>query len=150
MKKIVFISLLLGLIIFSGCGVQKKVQINSSDVLDKNKTNQNSNKENNNNVKKNNGANVNSNDNNNIVDKNKVNEVEIKNFLFTPQNLKIKKGETVVWTNVDPVPHLIKADTFSSENLLANQRYSYKFENIGTYEYHCAIHPSMIGEVIVE
>ena len=75
--------------------------------------------------------------------------VSIKNFAFNPTPLNIKEGTTVTWTNNDPVPHQIKSSTFNSAALTNGQTFSFTFSTAGTYDYSCAIHPSMLGKIIV-
>lgn len=79
--------------------------------------------------------------------------VEIKNFAFSPTSLTIKKGDSVVWTNQDSANHKLASDTGSeieSSSLANGETYSHAFENTGTYDYHCSIHPSMKAKIIVE
>lgn len=83
----------------------------------------------------------------------KTYNVSITNFSFSPSTLTINKGDTVVWTNNDSVPHQVKGDTLSalSAPVMSNgQTYSFTFNNTGTFGYHCAIHPSMTGTIIVK
>ncbi len=75
--------------------------------------------------------------------------VSIQNFAFNPTPLNIKAGTTVTWTNNDSVPHQIKADTFNSAALTNGQTFSFTFSVAGTYNYSCAIHPSMHGQIVV-
>ncbi len=42
--------------------------------------------------------------------------VKIGNFTFGPQELKVKAGTTVTWTNEDDIPHtVVSANTFRSK-----------------------------------
>lgn len=75
--------------------------------------------------------------------------VSIKNFAFNPTPLNIKVGTKVVWTNNDTVPHQIKSATFNSSALSNGQTFSFTFSTAGQYNYSCAIHPSMLGKIIV-
>lgn len=75
--------------------------------------------------------------------------VSIKNFAFNPTPLTVKVGTTVTWTNNDTVPHKIKSSTFNSETLSNGQSYAFTFSAVGEYNYSCAIHPSMLGKIIV-
>jgi plastocyanin len=77
-------------------------------------------------------------------------KVSIKNFAFDPPVLNIKAGETVTWTNEDSATHKIKSDAFESGDLSQGGSFQFKFENKGTYDYFCLIHPSMKGKIIVE
>ncbi len=78
------------------------------------------------------------------------NSISIVNFSFNPQVLNIHKGDTVVWTNKDSVPHQIAGGNFNSPAISNGQIYSFVFNDIGTFDYHCAIHPSMTGTIIVQ
>jgi len=82
------------------------------------------------------------------------NTVAIKNFAFDPSSLTVKSGTVVKWTNQDGAPHTIVSDTsspatFSSDSLSSGASYSFTFTQPGTYTYHCSIHPSMKGTIIV-
>jgi plastocyanin len=83
-----------------------------------------------------------------------VNTVIIRNFAFDPSSLTVKSGTVVKWTNQDGAPHTIVSDTnspmaFSSDSLANGASYSFTFTQPGTYTYHCSIHPSMKGTIIV-
>ena len=75
--------------------------------------------------------------------------VEIKNFAFSPAALAVNAGDTVIWTNNDSVPHQIKSSAFNSAPLSNGQTFSFTFDKAGTYDYSCAIHPSMKGQIVV-
>ncbi|MFA6254890.1 MAG: cupredoxin domain-containing protein [Patescibacteria group bacterium] len=77
------------------------------------------------------------------------NNIVIQNFSFNPAVLSIAKGTTVIWTNEDSVVHKIKSDTFNSNNLNRGDSFEFKFDNVGTYDYVCAIHSNMKGKIIV-
>jgi amicyanin len=79
------------------------------------------------------------------------NTIRIKNFAFDPTSITVKVGSTVRWVNQDSVPHrILFADMTDSTVLAATQSYSRKFDQSGTYDYACTIHPTMQGTVIVE
>jgi len=78
------------------------------------------------------------------------NAVNIQNFAFNPGTLTVKKGTTVTWTNNDSVLHQIKSTAFNSSQLSKGQTFSFTFNDAGTFDYSCAIHPSMLGKIIVE
>ena len=75
--------------------------------------------------------------------------VSIKNFAFNPTPLNIKVGTTVTWTNNDSAPHQIKSSDFNSNILSNGQSFSFTFSTAGTYNYSCAIHTYMHGQIIV-
>jgi len=84
--------------------------------------------------------------------------VTIQNFAFVPASVTVPRGTTVTWVNQDPVNHRVLNDAggsiaegalFSSGSLPQGGTYSFTFNTPGTYPYHCSIHPSMKGTVIV-
>ena len=82
-----------------------------------------------------------------------ANQVGIDNFSFGPRVLTVKRGTTVTWINSDDVPHVIvsQRSTFPGSKVVdTDQRYSYRFDKAGTYEYFCAIHPTMTGTIVVK
>lgn len=76
--------------------------------------------------------------------------VAIQNFSFQPTPLTVSVGTTVTWTNKDSVNHQIKSASFNSSPLSQGQTYSFTFQTAGTYDYSCAIHPTMHGQIIVQ
>jgi len=48
--------------------------------------------------------------------------------------------------------HTVTGDdnSFDSGNISAGSRFSRTFSVVGTYKYHCTIHPSMTGTVVVK
>jgi len=57
----------------------------------------------------------------------------------------------VTCVNDDQIPHTV-AEThklFRSGALDTNDSFSYEFTTAGTFEYFCALHPQMIGKIIV-
>lgn len=81
-------------------------------------------------------------------------EVKISNFKFTPQERKVRVGDTVTWTNEDSVKHTVTSGDGSSElgsELFGkDETYSHQFTKAGTYTYYCIPHPNMKGTIIVE
>jgi plastocyanin len=79
--------------------------------------------------------------------------VDIRNFAFSPATLTIPIGTTVTWTNNDTTAHTVTFDNgpfASSSNLASGQTYAVTFDQAGTFNYHCSIHPSMVAKVIVQ
>lgn len=79
------------------------------------------------------------------------NAVTIGGFAFQPAQLQVKAGTTVTWTNTDLVAHTVTAQdgSFDSGRLERGQSFSHTFTRAGTVNYHCAIHPDMVGAVQV-
>ena len=82
----------------------------------------------------------------------KEHKVAIKDVKFTPRELKVKKGDTVVWTNSDERDHTVTADdgAFKSGNIGDGGSFRQKFEKPGRFKYHCEYHPRMKATVVVE
>lgn len=78
-------------------------------------------------------------------------DVSIHDFFFSPTPVTINVGDTVKWTNMGPTTHTSTSDTgvWDSGNLGVGQTFSFTFNTAGTYPYHCKIHTSMHGTVIV-
>jgi plastocyanin len=76
-------------------------------------------------------------------------EVNIDNFAFTPNELAVKVGTTVVFRNRDDIPHSIVGSKgeFHSKALDTDDSYSFSFAKAGTYGYSCGLHPRMQGRI---
>jgi len=79
-------------------------------------------------------------------------EVKIDNFVFNPQQITVKAGDTVTWVNHDDIPHTATSKTgvFRSKALDTDDKFSFTFTTPGTYPYFCALHPHMTGSIVVE
>ena len=77
--------------------------------------------------------------------------VEIVDFAFSPATLTITAGDTVTWTNGDPIVHTATSTTgaWDSGDLEMGESYSLTFAEPGTYDYLCTPHPSMTGRIVV-
>lgn len=93
------------------------------------------------------------------TDKTEVNEVQvsIKNFQYAPSNITVKKGTTVVWTNEDGTGHNVVSNSDAPAGgpptaaplLGKNQQFTFTYDVVGTFGYHCTPHPNMTGQVTV-
>jgi plastocyanin len=81
-----------------------------------------------------------------------ANSVSIVNMSFSPASLTVVAGTTVTWTNNDNMTHTVTSDAtgFDSGNLTVGSKFSQMFSTAGTYAYHCTIHPTMKGTIIVK
>jgi plastocyanin len=79
-------------------------------------------------------------------------EVQIDYFSFMPHDITVAAGATVTWVNLDDVQHKVRSTdkTFKSKVLRTGDKFSFKFDEPGTYEYYCSIHPGIGGKVIVQ
>ena len=78
--------------------------------------------------------------------------VNIKNLTLIPETVTITVGQTVRWTNSDDRDYLLVArdQSFNSGNLRPKEKFEHKFTEAGSVEYGCAIHPRLIGTVVVK
>ena len=79
-------------------------------------------------------------------------EIKIDNFSFTPAEVKVPVGATVVWTNRDDIPHALisTGKVFKSKVLDTGDRFSFTFAKAGQFGYFCSLHPHMTGTIIVK
>lgn len=82
--------------------------------------------------------------------------VSIHDFSFDPANVTINVGDSVRWTNDEGIggpSHTATSDTqgqFDSGVLTPGQSHTETFNGAGTFAYHCSIHTSMQGTVVVQ
>jgi len=81
-----------------------------------------------------------------------TNAVNIKDFAYSPANITVKKGTAVTWTNNDSAQHTVTStdgDVLHSEPLKQGDSFTYTFNTVGTFTYHCTFHSNMTGTVTV-
>lgn len=80
--------------------------------------------------------------------------VFIRSFVFVPATVHVKAGESVAWVNCEPtnIPHTSTSDAagWESGTLAPNEAFVRTFPTVGTFPYHCLIHPNMRATVVVE
>ena len=81
--------------------------------------------------------------------------IDIRNMMFTPSQITVQKGGTVTWTNNDSMTHTVVDDLSnvggpSSGDIAPGATYSFTFNKTGSFQYHCSIHPSMRGTIVVK
>jgi plastocyanin len=78
-------------------------------------------------------------------------DVQAIDFAFSPLNLTITQGSTVSWVNTGVALHTATArdGSFDSGFLNTGDSYSKRFDEPGTFEYFCTLHPDMIGSIVV-
>ena len=81
--------------------------------------------------------------------------IDIKNMMFTPSQITVAKGGTVTWTNNDTTTHTVVDDLSNaggpnSGDIAPGKSYSFTFTKTGSFQYHCSIHPSMRGTIVVK
>jgi plastocyanin len=81
--------------------------------------------------------------------------VTIKNRAFSPSPVMVKVGQTVNWLNSDTIVHsAVDPGVFDIGNIAPTSAHSdngdgVTFNTVGTYNYHCGVHPSETATVIV-
>jgi plastocyanin len=81
--------------------------------------------------------------------------VIIRDFAFTPQQVKVRAGGKVTWINCGPPgdeSHTSTSDTnvWGSQLLPPGATFTREFQETGSFPYHCVPHPGMTGTVTVE
>ena len=80
-------------------------------------------------------------------------EVSEEDITFQPAEVSVGVGDTVTWTNNDSVDHDVTADSFSSGDpggMAPGDTFDHTFDEAGTFDYVCTVHPGMEGSVTVE
>jgi len=82
---------------------------------------------------------------------------EETNECWSPADITINVGDTVHWMNVDTVAHTVTGGSpangpsgvFDSSLLMADAAFAFTFDETGSYDYFCMVHPWMVGSVSV-
>jgi len=82
---------------------------------------------------------------------------ELDNLCYFPFEEKLSGGEIVLWTNIDSTAHTVtsgnpqdgKSGYFDSKIISPQNNFSHKFDDLGSFQYYCELHPWMIGIITV-
>ena len=82
---------------------------------------------------------------------------EESNSCFSPADITVNAGDTVEWINVDTAAHTVTGGSpangpsgvFDSSLVMASASYAFTFNDAGSYDYFCMVHPWMVGSVSV-
>lgn len=80
-----------------------------------------------------------------------VHTIEIKQMKFSPETLKVRKGDKVIWVNKDIVEHDVTELTrkeWASSKLATGASWSLIVAK--SEDYYCNLHVVMRGKIIVE
>jgi len=83
-------------------------------------------------------------------------DVSIQDFLFNPANISVSVNTIVRWTNNGAADHTVTSTgvpangSFDSGTMGPGASACFKFTALGTFNYHCAIHSTMVGAVTVQ
>jgi plastocyanin len=75
--------------------------------------------------------------------------VQIKGLKFIPSKISVAVGDTITFTNADPMAHTATAgdSSFDTGTLASGKSARVKITKAGSHPFHCAIHSSMKGIV---
>ncbi|MET0750584.1 MAG: cupredoxin family copper-binding protein [Solirubrobacterales bacterium] len=78
--------------------------------------------------------------------------IEIADFKFDPETIRVEAGTEVTWTNSDDAPHTATADdgAFDTGNLAKGESKSVELDHPGSLSYYCRFHPFMKATVEVQ
>jgi len=78
--------------------------------------------------------------------------ITIADLAFSPANVTVQAGDTVVFANNDSVAHTATANngSFDTGTIQPGGSASVTFATAGTFSFFCQIHPSMTGSVTVQ
>jgi plastocyanin len=77
-------------------------------------------------------------------------KVGISGFAFHPPTLRVKARARVTFANSDGVTHTATGSGFDTGDISSGHSKAITFKHKGTFAYHCSIHPSMHGKIVVE
>jgi plastocyanin len=79
-----------------------------------------------------------------------VSEVVAKDNRFSPAAIQVPAGTEVTWSFQDgQVPHNVRGDGWGSGEPQRSGTFRHTFDQPGTYDYTCTLHPRMTGRVLV-
>lgn len=77
--------------------------------------------------------------------------VSIVDFAFRPGTLTVAKGSTVTFSNTSDMTHTATREGgFDTGLIKPGRSASVHFGHRGTFRFHCLIHPSMHGKIVVD
>ena len=77
-------------------------------------------------------------------------DVAISGFSFSPRTVTVNVGDSVTWANSDAQTHTATSGSAWNTGDIGNgESKSITMDRAGTFDYICAIHPTMTGTVVV-
>ena len=79
-------------------------------------------------------------------------EIDVANFSFGGDEMRVPAGTTVRWVNRDPVGHTVTPEDgdWGSPLIGPGEVFEHTFSEPGRYPYHCIPHPTMTSSVVVQ
>jgi len=76
---------------------------------------------------------------------------------YNPSSVIVNVGDTIMWSNDDTVPHTVSSGSFDngpdgafdSGLLMQSSTFKMTFDESGSFDYYCFVHPWMVGNVQV-
>ena len=82
-----------------------------------------------------------------------IDQIEVKDFTFKPEDATVKAGTKVTWTFKDDAQHNVEpvggGELTKSPDLKNGGTYTFTFTKPGEVKYRCSIHNYMTGTVTV-
>ncbi|HEY2473848.1 MAG TPA: cupredoxin family copper-binding protein [Candidatus Cybelea sp.] len=77
--------------------------------------------------------------------------VRVRDFLYAPGSLYVRKNQTVTFINDDAEAHAVTgpAGSFDSGTIDPQAKWRHSFSQPGVYYYRCSFHPYMRGRIVV-
>ena len=86
--------------------------------------------------------------------------IHLRDVKYQPNQIIVSQGTTVTWMNDDPFEHFVNSDPHPSHNAFPDfnsldippqKTFSYTFNEIGEYNFHCSAHvpQNMFGTILV-
>jgi putative oxidoreductase len=75
--------------------------------------------------------------------------IVVRDYEFEPGTVSVGVGDTVTWVWEGDAQHNVVGDGFESDDQSSGS-FRHTFDEQGTYQYACTLHPGMQGDVVVE
>jgi plastocyanin len=81
-----------------------------------------------------------------------MNSAGLTTNAYSPNPVTVAVGGSVTWRNNDTITHTSTSNTglFDSGPISAGGQFTRTFSTVGSFPYHCTIHPGMVGTVTVQ
>jgi plastocyanin len=79
--------------------------------------------------------------------------VDMRDIAYSPDAVQIAVGDSVTWTNQDPVPHTATGQdraVLQSGTVAPGASFTQTFDQAGEFAYFCEFHPNMAGTIVVQ
>src|SRR4051812_49940243 len=79
-------------------------------------------------------------------------KVNVVNFAYAPSSTPIKPGDKIIWVNNSNTKHTVTSDGGGTDfdyTIAPGREEELRFDQAGTYTYHCKFHSQMTGKIEV-